>query len=105
MTAISIVIGALGKCTEKLGNKRTSGDYLDYSILMIGKNTEKNPGNLRRLAITQTPVETHQLTLVWKTLKREKYWEFEIQTDHLISARRSDLVIVNKKKKEREPDE
>ena len=26
-------------------------------------------------------------------------WDFEIQTDHLISARRPDLVIVNKKKK------
>ena len=24
-------------------------------------------------------------------------WDFEIQTDHLISARRSDLVTVNKK--------
>ena len=28
-------------------------------------------------------------------------WDFEIQTDHLISARRSDLVIVKKKKKKR----
>ena len=26
-------------------------------------------------------------------------WDFEIQTDHLISARRLDLVIVNNKKK------
>ena len=26
-------------------------------------------------------------------------WDFEMQTDHLISARRSDQVIVNKKKK------
>ena len=26
-------------------------------------------------------------------------WDFEIQTDHQILARRSDLVIVNKKKK------
>ena len=25
-------------------------------------------------------------------------WDFEIQTDHLISARRQDLVIVNEKK-------
>ena len=27
-------------------------------------------------------------------------WNFEIQTDHLISARRPDLVIVKNKKKE-----
>ena len=25
-------------------------------------------------------------------------WDFEIQTDHLISARRPDLIIINKKK-------
>ena len=27
------------------------------------------------------------------------FWDFEIQTDHLISARRPDLVIINKNKK------
>ena len=27
-------------------------------------------------------------------------WDFEIQTDHLISARRPDLVIINTKKTE-----
>ena len=26
-------------------------------------------------------------------------WDFDIQTDHLISARRPDLVIINKKKR------
>ena len=43
-----------------LGNKSTSGDHPNYSIIEIGKNTEKSPGDLRRLAITQTPVENHQ---------------------------------------------
>ena len=28
-------------------------------------------------------------------------WDFEIQTDHLISAKRPDLVIINKKKKKK----
>ena len=27
-------------------------------------------------------------------------WDFNIQTDHLIPARRPDLIIINKKKKE-----
>ena len=36
----------------------------------IGQNTKKMPGDLRRLAVTQTPVKNHQLMLVWKTLKR-----------------------------------
>ena len=26
-------------------------------------------------------------------------WDFDIQTDHLISARRPDLIIINKKQK------
>ena len=32
---------------------------------------------------------------------RPEEWDFEIQTDYLISARRSDLVIVKKKKKKK----
>ena len=28
-------------------------------------------------------------------------WDFEIKTDHLISARHSDLIIINKKKKKK----
>ena len=33
-----------------------------------GQNTEKSPGDLRRLAITQYPVKDHQFTLTLKTL-------------------------------------
>ena len=29
----------------------------------------------------------------------QKLWDFDIQTDHLILARRPDLIIINKKKK------
>ena len=50
-------------------SKETSGDHPKYSITKICQNTEKSLGDLRRLAVTQTPVENHQLTLVWKTLK------------------------------------
>ena len=60
----------IGKETGRLGNKRTSGDQPNYSIIKIGQNTAKSPRDLRRLALTQTPVENHQLTLMWKTLKR-----------------------------------
>ena len=28
-------------------------------------------------------------------------WDFDIHTDHLISARRPDLIIINKKKKKK----
>ena len=54
-----------------LGNKKTSGDHPNYSIVKICQTTKSSPGDLR-LAVTQTPMENHQLTLVWKTLKRVK---------------------------------
>ena len=58
-----------GKGTWRLGNKRTSGDHQNNSIVEIGQNTKKSPGNVRKLTVTQTPVENYQLTLVWRTLK------------------------------------
>ena len=54
--------------TGGLGNKRTSGDHPNNSIVEISQNTKKDLGNLRRLAVTQTPVENHKLTLVRKKL-------------------------------------
>ena len=44
-----------------LGNKNTSGDHLNYNIVKIDQNTEKSPGDLRRLAVTQISVKNHQL--------------------------------------------
>ncbi len=70
MTIILIVICGLGTVTkglvetEEVGNKRTSGDHPNYCIIEIGQNTKKSPGDLRRLAVTPTPVKDHQLTLM-----------------------------------------
>ena len=50
------------KGTGGLGNN--SGDYANYNIIEIGQNTEKSPGDLRRVAFTQTSVKDHQLTLM-----------------------------------------
>ena len=58
-----------GKGTGRLRNKRTGRDLLDYSIINIGQNTEKSPGDLRRLAVTTTPIRKYQLLLAWKTIK------------------------------------
>ena len=49
---------------------RTSGDHPNYSIIENGQNTEKSPGDLRRLAVAQTPVKNHQLKLMWKMLNK-----------------------------------
>ena len=69
MTIVSIVIRTFGTVTGGLGSRRTSGDHPNYSIIENGQNIEKSPGDLRRLAVTQTPVKNHRLTLMWKTLK------------------------------------
>ena len=54
----------IGTGTGGLGHRRTSEDHINNSIVRIDQNTEKSPGDLRRLAVTQTPMEKHQLTPV-----------------------------------------
>ena len=41
-----------------------SGDHPNYWIIEIGQNTEKSPGDLRRLVVTKTSVKDHQLMLI-----------------------------------------
>ena len=60
----------INRGTGGLRNKRTSGDHRNYCIIEISQNTEKSPGDLRKLAVTKTPVRNHKLTLKWKTIKR-----------------------------------
>ena len=111
------------KGTGGLGSRRTSGDHPNYSIVENGQNTEKSSGDLRRLAVTQTLVKIHQLTLIGKILKEKiiimiiiiiimhhpapvlendthkLLWDFDIHTDHLISARKLDFIVINKKER------
>ena len=41
----------------------------------------------------------HNLESVLKNETHNFFWDFEMQTDHLISHRRPDLITTNKKKK------
>ena len=50
------------KRTGGLESWPTSGDHPKDSSIENDQNTEKSPGDLRRLAVTQTPVKDHQLT-------------------------------------------
>ena len=69
VTIVPIVIGALGTITKGLlkgledlevgGRVETPND----SIAKNGQNPETSPRDLRRLAVTQTPVKNYQLTL------------------------------------------
>ena len=74
VTVILIVIGALGTVTKRLV-KGLEGLKIrglvetiqTIALLKISQNTEESLADLRRLAITQTPVRNHRLTLVWQT--------------------------------------
>ena len=61
VTFIPIVIGSLGTVPERLikGLKDLEIREQVETITVIGHNTEKSPGDLRRLAVAQTPLEDH----------------------------------------------
>ena len=61
VTIVPIVIGAFGiiKGSGGFGSWRMSGDHSNDGIIEDGQNTEKSPEDLRRLAVTQTPVKNH----------------------------------------------
>ena len=72
MMIIPIVIGARGTDTKGLLeglekfeiSGRVDPSNPNTCIIEIGQNIEKSPGGLRRLAVTLTPVNDHQLTLM-----------------------------------------
>ena len=71
VTVIPIVIGAFGTVAKGLVQgledveKRGRAETIQTTALFkIGQNTEKSPGGLKTLAVTQTPVSNHHLTLV-----------------------------------------
>ena len=67
VTIVPIVIGALGTITKRpggLGSWQTGRDYPNDSIVENSQNPETSPGDVMRLAVTQTSVKNHQLTLM-----------------------------------------
>ena len=72
VTIRPIVIGAFGTVTinriikgpRGFGSWQPSGNHPNNSIIENGQNTEKCPGDLKRLAVTQSPMKDHQLMLM-----------------------------------------
>ena len=64
IVAFAIIPKELVKELGGYGNKRTNRDYSDYSIAKIDNNTEKSSLDLKRFAVTKTPVRHHQLPQV-----------------------------------------
>ena len=60
-------------------------------------------GDLRILAVTQTPVRNRQLRLVWRTLKefniKDKKWIFNIMAEGLPAYHKWKIEEIKKKKK------
>ena len=52
------------KETGGTGNKNTSGDRRNDINFKTDHNTEKSPGDLKRLTVTLTPAKGHHLMLV-----------------------------------------
>ena len=101
VTLIPIVIAALGKSLKGLVNGledlKISGQVETIADNNISQNTEKSPRDLRRLAVTQTPVRNHQPTLVGKTLKSKmitimiimrakKQWHMKVMMKPIITS-------------------
>ena len=71
VTIVPIAIGAFDTITKgllkRLEDLEVGGrveTIQNYYIIENGQNTEKSPGDLRRFAVTQTPVKDHQLTVM-----------------------------------------
>ena len=79
VTIVPIVIGAFGTITKGLlkgledlevgGRVETIQMTASLRTARVLRRVLETWGDLRRLAVTQTPVKNHQLTLMWKTLK------------------------------------
>ena len=76
VTLIPIVIRAFGTVTKGLlkglGDLGVWGRVEAIQNTENGQNTEKSPGDLRRLAAAQTPVKNHQLKLKLKLTARSQ---------------------------------
>ena len=65
VTIIPVVIGNLSSVTKglikRLEDLEITGrvETINHCIIEVDQNIEKSPGDLRRLAVTQTPMNGH----------------------------------------------
>ena len=67
VTVIPLEVGGVGTIPKGLVKRLENLEIRDHqtnSIIKISQNTEKSPGDLKRLAFIQTPVRNLQLTLM-----------------------------------------
>ena len=62
---LKTILRDLGKRLELLEiRKEIDQNHTGYSIVEISQNTQRSVGDLRRFAVTQTPVKDHRLSTV-----------------------------------------
>ena len=90
-----------GTQTGGLENKRMSGHHPNFSIVEIGFNTKKSPVVLRRLAVTQTPVENYNYNNKNNNISHDKTWawlrkgNFKRETEYLLMAAQNSAIRTN----------
>ena len=62
--ALLTVTKGLEKRQKEFWNQKKNRDDPHHCIVKIGKNTEKSPGDVRKIAVTQTLVKYYQLMLM-----------------------------------------
>ena len=62
---IILIIGTIPQNLTEVLEIRGHTEHSKHSMFKIGQNTEKSPGDLRKLAVTQPPMKDHQPMLVW----------------------------------------
>ena len=82
----------LEKGSGRVGNQRSNRDRPVYSIVEIGQNTQKSPGDTRKLVVTQTPFKDSQPTLVGKTRKE---WYDNCSSIRLCSDKKKTIYYIN----------
>ena len=70
MARLEAISKGLIKGAGRVGNWKTSRNHLNYSIVKIGQNLEKSLGDQRKLAVTQTRLKDHPLTLMRKNCQQ-----------------------------------
>ena len=95
---IPIIVRVLGTVPKNLKKRRTdqrkNRNQLDHSTANIREDTKNNPGDLKRLAVTHTPVETISQCWFEKPVTGKIIIIIFFATGHQILARRSDLSLV-----------
>ena len=80
---------------KKKKGGRELGSIEDHTNKTIYKNTKEDWHETEKTMNNR--MYMHNPAPVLENATHELQWDFNIQTDHLIPARRPDLIIINKK--------